>query len=130
MTGPSNCVPPIEEAMGRIRHVHFVGIGGSGMSGIAEVLLNLGFTVSGSDLRRSATTDRLAGLGARIHEGHAADQVEGLNVVGPLVDLRDLGIPHHLFQRIVVHAAALTQQARVPSIRTNLEKLDIVEKSA
>ena len=46
----------------KIQHVHFVGIGGSGMSGIAEVLLNLGYTVSGSDLKRTATTDRLASL--------------------------------------------------------------------
>ena len=47
----------------KIQHVHFVGIGGSGMSGIAEVLLNLGYTVSGSDLKRSAVTDRLAAPG-------------------------------------------------------------------
>ncbi len=63
------------------RHAHFVAIGGVGMSGIAEVLLNLGFTVSGSDLRRSANTDRLAARGARIHIGHAADQVVGADVV-------------------------------------------------
>ena len=50
----------------KIQHVHFVGIGGSGMSGIAEVLLNLGYTVSGSDLKRSPVTDRLAALGARV----------------------------------------------------------------
>jgi UDP-N-acetylmuramate--alanine ligase len=48
----------------KYRHVHFVGIGGSGMSGIAEVLCNLGYVVSGSDLKRSATTDRLAALRA------------------------------------------------------------------
>ena len=61
----------------KIQHVHFVGIGGSGMSGIAEVLLNLGYAVSGSDLKRSAVTDRLAALGARIFEGHAAAQRRG-----------------------------------------------------
>jgi len=65
----------------RIQHVHFVGIGGSGMSGIAEVLLNLGYTVSGSDLKRSATTDHLAALGARVLEGHAAQHVAGAHVV-------------------------------------------------
>ena len=65
----------------RIQHVHFVGIGGSGMSGIAEVLLNLGYTVSGSDLKRSATTDHLAALGARVLEGHAAQHVVGAHVV-------------------------------------------------
>ena len=54
----------------RIQHIHFVGLGGSGMSGIAEVLLNLGYTVSGSDLRRTAVTDRLGSLGAHFQEGH------------------------------------------------------------
>jgi UDP-N-acetylmuramate--alanine ligase len=65
----------------KIQHVHFVGIGGSGMSGIAEVLLNLGYTVSGSDLRRSGVTDRLAGLGARFFLGHRAENVAGAQVV-------------------------------------------------
>jgi UDP-N-acetylmuramate--alanine ligase len=65
----------------RIQHVHFVGIGGSGMSGIAEVLLNLGYTVSGSDLKRSATTEHLAALGARVLEGHAAEHIAGAHVV-------------------------------------------------
>ncbi len=55
--------------------IHFVGIGGIGMSGIAELLLNLGYRVSGSDLRRSETTERLAGLGATIRLGHAAENV-------------------------------------------------------
>jgi UDP-N-acetylmuramate--alanine ligase len=65
----------------RIQRVHFVGIGGSGMSGIAEVLINLGHTVTGSDLKRSAATERLASLGARIFEGHAAEGVHGAQVV-------------------------------------------------
>jgi UDP-N-acetylmuramate--alanine ligase len=64
-----------------IRHIHFVGIGGSGMSGIAEVLLNLGYTVTGSDLKRSAVTDRLESLGARVAEGHHAAHVAGADVV-------------------------------------------------
>ncbi|MGH9787615.1 MAG: UDP-N-acetylmuramate--L-alanine ligase, partial [Candidatus Acidiferrales bacterium] len=63
------------------QHIHFVGIGGIGMSGIAEVLLNLGYTVSGSDLRTSPVTDRLASLGARIYEGHRAGNIEGAQVV-------------------------------------------------
>ena len=63
------------------QRVHFIGIGGIGMSGIAEILLNLGYAVSGSDLRRSATTDRLCGLGATIFEGHAAGNVVGSGVV-------------------------------------------------
>jgi UDP-N-acetylmuramate--alanine ligase len=65
----------------RIQHVHFVGIGGSGMSGIAEVLLNLGYTVSGSDLKRTPVTDRLAALGAKVFEGHVAGHVSGAHVV-------------------------------------------------
>src|SRR5438874_6854491 len=65
----------------KIQRIHFVGIGGIGMSGIAEVLLNLGFKVSGSDLRRSAITDRLAKLGATIYEGHRAEYVTGAEVV-------------------------------------------------
>jgi UDP-N-acetylmuramate--alanine ligase len=64
-----------------IRQIHFVGIGGSGMSGIAEVLLNLGYVVSGSDLAESAVTQRLAGLGARIAVGHDASHVQGADVV-------------------------------------------------
>src|SRR5579862_2416604 len=63
------------------QHAHFIGIGGIGMSGIAEILLNLGMKVSGSDLRRSSTTDRLAQLGAIIYEGHEAGHVEGATVV-------------------------------------------------
>ena len=65
----------------RIRNIHFVGIGGSGMSGIAEVLINLGYVVSGSDLKRSPTTDRLAAAGARISEGHQAENVADAHVV-------------------------------------------------
>jgi len=63
------------------QHVHFVGIGGIGMSGIAEVLLTLGYEVSGSDIRQSATTDRLARLGATIQIGHRAENVEGVKAV-------------------------------------------------
>ena len=54
----------------KIQNIHFIGIGGIGMSGIAEVLLNQGYAVSGSDLKLSATTERLASLGARVFEGH------------------------------------------------------------
>jgi UDP-N-acetylmuramate--alanine ligase len=61
--------------------IHFIGIGGIGMSGIAEILLTMGYAVSGSDLRRSAITDRLTGLGARIFEGHAAANASASDVV-------------------------------------------------
>ena len=61
----------------RPQHLHFTGIGGIGMSGIAEILLNLGYEISGSDLKLSATTERLASMGARVYEGHAAANVTG-----------------------------------------------------
>jgi UDP-N-acetylmuramate--alanine ligase len=64
-----------------IRHIHFVGIGGAGMSGIAEVLLNLGYTVSGSDLGDTPTTQRLHQLGARIHIGHDALHIQGADCI-------------------------------------------------
>ncbi|AOV02932.1 UDP-N-acetylmuramate--L-alanine ligase [Delftia sp. WSY_4] len=64
-----------------IHHIHFVGIGGAGMSGIAEVLHNLGYAVSGSDLSDSATLRRLAGLGIATHVGHAAANIEGADAV-------------------------------------------------
>ena len=65
----------------KIQRIHFVGIGGIGMSGIAEVLLNLGYKVSGSDLKSSAVTQRLEGLGATVFEGHRAENVPGSEVV-------------------------------------------------
>ncbi len=65
----------------RIEHIHFVGIGGSGMSGIAEVLLNLGYRISGSDLSQSAVTQRLASLGATISLGHQAANVKGADAI-------------------------------------------------
>jgi UDP-N-acetylmuramate--alanine ligase len=65
----------------KYQHIHFVGIGGVGMSGIAEVLLTLGYRVTGSDARRSETVERLERLGAKVYVGHAAAQVEGAHVV-------------------------------------------------
>ncbi|MCL2874971.1 MAG: UDP-N-acetylmuramate--L-alanine ligase [Betaproteobacteria bacterium] len=65
----------------KVKNIHFVGIGGSGMSGIAEVLANLGYQVSGSDLAASAMTERLAGQGIRIAVGHAAENIIGAQAV-------------------------------------------------
>lgn len=65
----------------KVKHIHFVGIGGVGMSGIAEVLLNLGFEVSGSDLGSNATTQRLAAAGAHVAVGHAAEHIAAADVV-------------------------------------------------
>jgi UDP-N-acetylmuramate--alanine ligase len=65
----------------KVKHIHFVGIGGSGMSGIAEVLLNLGYTISGSDLSSNSASQRLASLGADVKIGHAAENIEGADAV-------------------------------------------------
>jgi len=89
--------------LGRTKRVHFVGVGGIGMSGIAEVLLNLGFDVSGSDMKSSDTTARLQSLGAAIFAGHTGSNVAGADVVvyssavtpdnPELSEARRLGIP-------------------------------------
>jgi UDP-N-acetylmuramate--alanine ligase len=85
------------------QHLHFTGIGGIGMSGIAEVLLNLGYTISGSDQKLGPVTGRLAALGANIFEGHAAGNIAGARALvvssavpagnPELVEARRLGIP-------------------------------------
>src|SRR5262245_14288571 len=101
---PISSSPPSRRRMLRkIQRIHFVGMGGSGMSGIAEVLLNLGYTVSGSDLKRSPVTDRLIKLGARFAEGHEAGHLQGAHVVvtstavrvdnPEVLEARRLGIP-------------------------------------
>ena len=71
----------MNDRMRKIGRIHFVGIGGVGMGGIAEVLANLGYQVQGSDLRESAVTRRLRALGADIHIGHCADNVGAADVV-------------------------------------------------
>lgn len=86
-----------------VNHLHFVGIGGAGMSGIAEVMLNLGYVVSGSDIAKSAVTERLQALGARIFEGHSKSHIRGADAVvvssavkddnPEVVAARELGIP-------------------------------------
>ena len=75
--------------MRRVRRVHMLGIGGSGMAGIAEVLLNLGYEVSGSDLKKSAATQRLSELGAKVHFGHKAEQAHGADAVVVSTAVRD-----------------------------------------
>jgi UDP-N-acetylmuramate--alanine ligase len=73
--------PDRRDRMRRINTIHLVGIGGSGMSGIAEVLINLGYAVQGSDVRSNPVTERLRELGARVWSGHSAQHVEGADVV-------------------------------------------------
>ncbi len=65
----------------KVKKIHFVGIGGSGMSGIAEVLLNLGYEITGSDLSSNAATRHLAALGAKVMQGHKAENIEGVNAI-------------------------------------------------
>ena len=87
----------------KIHHLHFIGIGGSGMSGIAEVLINLGYTVSGSDMQAGAVTQRLGALGARIMLGHQAAHIAGADAIvvstavqadnPEVVAAREAGIP-------------------------------------
>src|SRR5690606_36800417 len=72
---------PLHDRMRRFNTIHFVGIGGSGMGGIAEVLMNLGYRVQGSDLKPNAVTRRLAQLGAAITFGHGAANVANADVV-------------------------------------------------
>jgi len=69
------------EAMGRTRHLHFVGIGGAGMNGIAQVMLNLGYTISGSDLKMNAATRKLESQGAVVHIGHAEENIRDADAV-------------------------------------------------
>ena len=86
-----------------VNHLHFVGIGGAGMSGIAEVLLNLGYVISGSDIARTPVTERLQELGARIFLGHDKKHIRGADAVivssavkadnPEVVAARELGIP-------------------------------------
>jgi len=87
----------------KTKHIHFVGIGGIGMSGIAELLLNLGYEVSGSDLKQSQTTKHLEKLGGRIDKGHRGECIDGADVVVTssaigddnveVVAAKDAGIP-------------------------------------
>lgn len=90
--------------MGHIQRIHFVGIGGVGMSGIAEVLLTLGYQVSGSDLKESAATTRLESLGATLYVGHAASHVESAEVVvvSSAIDRANPEVAEALARRIPV----------------------------
>lgn len=90
--------------MRRIRHIHFVGIGGAGMSGIAEVLLNQGYCISGSDIKSSDTTARLDKLGATIFIGHCASNVDGIDVVvnSSAVDKQNPEVAAAIEQRIPI----------------------------
>ncbi|MCM2311219.1 MAG: UDP-N-acetylmuramate--L-alanine ligase [Steroidobacteraceae bacterium] len=94
----------MKDRMRRIHTIHFVGIGGSGMSGIAEVLVNLGYAVQGSDLKAGAVTRRLESLGAKVHIGHRADNVAGADVVvvSSAINRENPEVAQALAQRIPV----------------------------
>jgi UDP-N-acetylmuramate--alanine ligase len=102
---------------GRVRHVHFVGIGGVGMSGLAEILRSLEFDVSGSDMKESSTTRRLQTLGVRIDLGHRYENISGVDVVvyssairadnPEITEARALGIP------VITRAEMLSELMRV-----------------
>ncbi len=101
----------------KTKHIHFVGIGGIGMSGIAELLVNLGYKVSGSDLSRSKITKRLAQLGCTVHKGHNSEWIEGSDVVvassaiaennPELEAARELGVP------VIMRAEMLAELMRL-----------------
>src|SRR6188474_3972841 len=102
---------------GRVRHVHFIGVGGIGMSGLAEILRTLEFDVSGSDLREGENTRGLVRLGVRIDVGHKAENVQGADVIvyssaideknPEIVQARELGTP------IISRAEMLAELMRV-----------------
>ena len=90
--------------------VHFVGIGGIGMSGIAEVMLNLGYDVSGSDIKENANASRLAKLGAKIMIGHKAENIEG---AGALVALEPREVGRGVLAELVVDVGDI-EHGRAP----------------
>ena len=102
---------------GRVRHIHFVGVGGVGMSGLAEILRSLEFDVSGSDMKESSTTRRLESLGVRVDVGHRSENVRGVDVVvfssaikptnPEILEARALGIP------VIPRAEMLAELMRV-----------------
>lgn len=102
---------------GKIQKIHFIGIGGIGMSGIAEVLLNLGYQVSGSDLRASEITRRLSALGGQIAYGHAAENVSGADVVvtSTAVNLNNVEVAeaHRLLIPVIPRAEMLAELMRM-----------------
>src|ERR1700693_606770 len=101
----------------KIQRIHFVGIGGIGMSGIAEVLLNLGYKVSGSDLKASPVTQRLATLGAAVFEGHRAENITGADVVvassAIAVDNPEISQAHSLHIPVIQRAEMLAELMRL-----------------
>src|SRR5438046_290425 len=116
----------------KVKRIHFVGIGGSGMSGIAEVLLNLGYKVSGSDLAANAATERLAGLGAKVVLGHDAGNIASVDavVVSSAVTPGNVEILAAKAKRIPVVPRALRSEEHTSELQslTNLVCRLLLEK--
>jgi len=117
----ANAAAPITGAatppgMGRVRCIHLVGIGGAGMGGIAEVLVNLGYRVTGSDLRENPVTRRLRGLGAQVRIGHAAEHVAGADAIvvssAVAADNPEVLAAHHARLPVVPRAEMLAELMR------------------
>lgn len=98
----------IENRMGRVNHIHMIGIGGAGMCGIAEVLINLGYVVSGSDLSQNKSVERLRALGAEITLGHQADAITHCDVVviSSAIDHRNIELQAAVKKRIPIVSRA------------------------
>ncbi|PIE45946.1 MAG: UDP-N-acetylmuramate--L-alanine ligase, partial [Gammaproteobacteria bacterium] len=93
--------------MRRIEHIHFIGIGGSGMNGIAEVMINLGYQVTGSDISDSANTRRLAKLGATIYIGQQAENIAGSDVI-----VRSTAVKDNNVEIVAAHAQRIPVVSR------------------
>ncbi len=104
------------QAMGRVKHIHFVGIGGAGMSGIAEVLHNLGYVVSGSDKNKNSVTRHLQALGVNVTEGHDSSHINGSDVVvvsaAVPIDNPELKAAHQKHIPVVPRAEMLSELMR------------------
>lgn len=98
-----------QPVFGRVRHLHFVGIGGIGMSGMAEILIHRGFKVTGSDESMGDTTERLISLGAKIYKGHSAEHIEGADVV--------------------VYTSAVTAEENVETREALARKIPVIKRS-
>jgi UDP-N-acetylmuramate--alanine ligase len=98
-----------QPVFGRVRHLHFVGIGGIGMSGMAEILIHRGFKVSGSDESMGDTTERLISLGAKVYKGHSAENIEGADVV--------------------VYTSAVTAEDNVETREAMARKIPVIKRS-
>lgn len=98
-----------QPVFGRVRHLHFVGIGGIGMSGMAEILIHRGFKVTGSDESMGDTTERLISLGAKIYKGHSAENIEGADVI--------------------VYTSAVTAEENVETREALARKIPVIKRS-